>query len=116
MRRLPAQIGAGLVQLLALCAGGALAGGGSSDVSGPVIARATYRCQGGVRVQVTQMPDQARVEFAGQSQVLDLVQKPGGDQYQNNTFTWFTKGKTAYMKRNAGGQLALNGCTPVGGG
>ncbi len=117
MRLFSLRAGVGVVQALVLCAGGvAFAGGGSSaDTSGTVVARATYRCQGGVRVQITQMPDTARVEFAGQSQLLKLVQAPSGDRYQNNTFTWFTKGDTSYMKRNASGRLALTGCTPVGG-
>ena len=115
MKRSLFRVGVGLVQVLALCAGGsALAGGGSSasDGAGGAV-QVTYRCQGGVRVQVTPTSDKAQVEFAGQSLTLNLVPGSGGKRYQNNEFTWFTQGKTSSMKRNAGGRLALSGCTPL---
>ncbi len=97
-------------------AGFAAAGGGPTAMSGlqnEVIGQATYRCKGGIVVHITQMPNSARVDFAGQSQTLDLTQDATGIAYQNNQFSWFSKGKTSYMKRVGNGSLALTDCMPL---
>lgn len=78
-----------------------------------VIGQATYRCKGGITVHITQMPNSARVDFAGQTQTLDLTQDASGVAYQNNQFSWFSKGKVSYMKRVGNGSLALSDCMPL---
>jgi membrane-bound inhibitor of C-type lysozyme len=108
-----------LLASVALLAAASLAqaGGGSSapdaDSKGAgnnrVVGQASFRCKGGIRVQVTQMPDRARVDFAGRSQVLKLVPDSSGT-YQNSSYTWFTKGKVSYMKNMNSGGLDLSGC------
>ena len=90
--------------------GGVLAGGGPSQVIG----QSRYRCKGGIQVQVTQMPDTARVDFAGRSQVLKLAPEGRGVAYQNNDFAWFSQGKTSYMKNTHSGGLALTDCVALG--
>ena len=57
----------------------------------------------------------ARVEFAGQTQTLNLVEEASGVAYQNSEFSWFSKGKTSYMKKVGTGSLALTDCVPVKG-
>ena len=97
-------------------AGLAAAGGGPTAMSGAqneVIGQATYRCKGGIMVHITQMPNSARVDFAGQTQTLDLTQDASGIAYQNNQFSWFSKGKASYMKRVGNGSLALSDCMPL---
>lgn len=107
----------GTVLAVGLCfAGLAAADGGPSNMSGAqnkVIGQATYRCKGGIMVHVTQMPNSARVDFAGQTQMLDLTQGAGSIAYNNNQFSWFSKGKISYMKRIGNGSLVLTNCTPV---
>lgn len=101
---------AALVAGLFISAGSALADGGAYRASTPVaervIAQATYRCQGGVQVQVTQMKDSARVEVAGRTRTLKL----SGATYRNAEVTWFTQGQTSAMRNNRSGQLQLSGC------
>lgn len=98
--------------------GGVLAGGGPTAMSAhdqsQVIGRSRYRCKGGIQVQVTQMPDTARVDFAGRSQVLKLAPEGSGVAYQNNDFAWFSQGKTSYMKNTHSGGLALTDCVALG--
>lgn len=107
----------GAVLAFGLCfAGLAAADGGPSNMSGAqnkVIGQATYRCKGGITVHVTQMPNSVRVDFAGQTQMLDLAQGTSGIAYNNNQFSWFSKGKTSYMKRIGNGSLVLTNCMPV---
>lgn len=110
------------VQVSALLAGllgcgAVLAGGGPSAGTGradQVIGQATYRCRGGVRVHITQMTSSAKVDFAGQTQTLDLSPEASGIAYQNNEFSWFSKGRASYMKNINTGSLVLTDCVPVG--
>ncbi|MFC4452291.1 MliC family protein [Deinococcus sonorensis] len=101
----------------ALAAGAARADGGpppsAAAPADPVIARATYRCQGGVQVQVEQRTGTARVTFAGRTRILRLVRDASGTHYQNAQFAWFSRGNTATMRRTQGGQPALSGCVLV---
>ena len=93
------------------------AGGGRTASAGDstqVIGQSKYRCKGGIQVQVTQMPDTARVDFAGRSQVLKLAPEGSGMAYQNNNFAWFSEGKTSYMKNTKSGGLALTDCVALG--
>jgi len=79
-----------------------------------VIAQSDYRCRGGIRVHVTQMPDTARVDFAGRSQTLDLTPGANGVSYSNDRFTWFSRGRTSYMRDARSGTLALTDCVATG--
>ncbi len=100
-------------------ASAALAGGGMaaspSAADQQVIARVTFRCNGGVVVQVAQMAQSARVTFAGQTQTLDLTPNGGELQYQNNAVAWYSDGKISYMRDSQTGQLKLGGCRQVKG-
>lgn len=105
----------GFVQVtLLLVSGAALADGGALTTAQTgkdrVIARATYNCKGGVRVQVTVRPDTARVDFAGQTQTLNLTPDANGGHYQNTQVAWFTKGKKSYMQDKGSGQIELSDC------
>lgn len=76
-----------------------------------VTGRATFVCRGGVRVEVTLMTSSARVQFAGQTRTLSLVE---GSTYRNSQVTWFTEdGGTAAMRSNITGRLQLSGCRAV---
>ncbi|WP_407570472.1 MliC family protein [Deinococcus altitudinis] len=79
-----------------------------------IIGQSKYRCRGGIQVQVTQMPDTARVDFAGRSQTLKLAPEGSGMAYQNNDFAWFSQGKTSFMKNTHSGNLALTDCVALG--
>ncbi|WP_424952226.1 MliC family protein [Deinococcus sp.] len=108
-----------LASLIVLSVGiPALASGGPGATSAKdahqIIGQSRYRCKGGIRVQVTQMPDTARVDFAGRSQVLKLAPEGSGVAYQNNNFAWFSQGKTSYMKNTHSGGLALTDCVALG--
>ena len=98
--------------------GSVQASGGPTPVAAAdqnqVIGQSKYRCRGGIQVQVTQMPDTARVDFAGRSQTLKLAPGGSGVAYQNNDFAWFSQGKTSYMKNTHSGTLALTDCVAVG--
>jgi membrane-bound inhibitor of C-type lysozyme len=99
-----------------LTCGAVLAGGGPSASTGradQVIGQATYRCKGGVRVHITQMTSSARVDFAGQTQTLDLTPEASGVAYQNSDFSWFSKRRASYMKDVNTGNLVLTDCVPV---
>ena len=96
--------------------GSVFAGGGPTAPSGSqltVIGHSSYRCKGGIRVEVTQMTDTARVEFAGRSQVLQLTPGGSGVAYQNRDFAWFSQGKLSYMKNTHSGDLALTDCSAL---
>ncbi|BDP40351.1 hypothetical protein DAETH_03200 [Deinococcus aetherius] len=108
----------GLLPVALLSVGGtALADGGpavaSSAGGDQVLGRATFRCQGGIRVQVTLLPDRARVEFAGQTRVLSQADGAGGVLYQGGGFAWVSNGGVASMKETRSGRLALRGCVQV---
>ena len=98
--------------------GTAWAGGGSTPVTAAeqnrVIGQSNYRCKGGIRVQVTQMPSTARVDFAGRSQVLNLMPESSGMAYQNGTFGWSSQGKASSLKNLRSGALTLTDCVAVG--
>ena len=95
----------------------AWAGGGRTVMSAAeqnkVIGQSSYRCKGGIRVQVTQMPNTARVDFAGRSQVLNLMPEGSAAAYQNGTFGWSTEGKVSSLKNIRSGALALSDCMAV---
>ncbi|WP_216328364.1 MliC family protein [Deinococcus aestuarii] len=78
-----------------------------------VLGRATFRCQGGVRVQVTLLPNRARVQFAGQTRILNQADGVGGVLYQGGGFAWVSTGGVASMKEVRSGRLALRGCVQV---
>ncbi len=78
-----------------------------------VIERVVFRCQGGIRVQVTRMPDRAQVEFAGQTRTLDLADGVGGVRYRSGGFAWVNDGKVAYMRNTRSGELPVSGCVRV---
>lgn len=106
----------GVFQAGLLLAGTALADGGPSTgtAQGPVVARATFQCRGGVRVQVTQRTQTVRVDFAGKSRTLNLTGNASGTIARNPQVSWVTQGQVAAMRNNATGQLELSGCRPVG--
>lgn len=96
--------------------GSVFAGGGpTTPLNGQqeVIGHSSYRCKGGIRVEVTQMTDTARVEFAGRSQVLRLTPEGNGVAYQNRDFAWFSQGRLSYMKNTHSGDLALTDCSAL---
>ena len=97
---------------LLLTAGWSLAGGGPPASGNDIVAEASYRCQGGLRVEVTQMTDSARVDYAGRSVTLKLVHDASGDHFQNAQFSWLVmSADTAALKNTRTGRLALSGCT-----
>jgi membrane-bound inhibitor of C-type lysozyme len=111
----PSVLAPALVVGLLTCAV-ALAGGGPTASTGQadrVIGQATYRCKGGVTVHITQMTSSARVDFAGQTQTLELTPEASGVAYQNSDFSWFSKGRASYMKNINTGSLVLTDCVPV---
>lgn len=78
-----------------------------------VIERVVFRCQGGIRVQVTRLPGRARVEFAGQTRTLDLADGVGGVRYRSGGFAWVNDGKVAYMRDTRSGALPVSGCVRI---
>ncbi|BDP40350.1 hypothetical protein DAETH_03190 [Deinococcus aetherius] len=78
-----------------------------------VIERVVFRCQGGIRVQVTRMPNRALVQFAGQTRVLNQADGVGGVRYRSGGFAWVNNGKVAYMKNTRSGELPVSGCVRV---
>lgn len=116
MKRLTACFRIGFCLMAPLIFGGrALADGLPAASSGGdrVVGRATFRCQGGIRVEVTLLPNRARVEFAGQARVLNQASGEGGVLYQGGGFAWVSSGKTAAMRDTRSGKLALRGCVQV---
>lgn len=119
MTSLAAALRVGLCSSVLLSAGGpALADGGpvaSASTAGgeQVLGRATFRCQGGVRVQVTLLQGRARVQFAGQTRILNQADGAGGVLYQGGGFAWVSTGGVASMKEVRSGRLALRGCVQV---
>lgn len=112
MNRLSAFFGA-LVCQVALLGGVALADG-APRAAGAANTQASqqvvFQCKGGVRVLVTRLPGQARVEFAGRTQVLPLATGGGNVRYRSAQFAWVSDGKTAYMQDTRSGQLQVSGC------
>ncbi|WP_216328366.1 MliC family protein [Deinococcus aestuarii] len=78
-----------------------------------VIERVVFRCQGGVRVQVTRMPNRARIEFAGQTRTLDLADGVNGVRYRSGGFAWVNDGKVASMQNTRSGAQPVSGCVRV---
>ena len=107
-----------LATLLMSVTGTVWAGGGPTPVSAAeqnrVIGQSSYRCKGGIRVRVTQMPNTARVDFAGRSQVLNLMPEGGAVAYRNDTFGWSTQGKVSSLKNMQSGAPTLTDCVAVG--
>ena len=107
-----------LATLLMSVTGTVWAGGGPTPVSAAeqnrVIGQSNYRCRGGIRVQVTQMPNTARVDFAGRSQVLNLMPEGSAIAYRNGTFGWSSQGKASSLKNLLSGALILTDCVAVG--
>lgn len=100
---------------LVLATGTALADGGASTsaASDPIVARATYLCKGGVRVEVTQRTKTVRVDFAGRSRTLNLTGSSSGTVARNTQVSWVTRSGVASMKNDVSGQLELSGCRPT---
>ncbi len=117
-RFLPLASAALLAVTLLAAVGTVRASGGPTPVAAAdqkqIIGQSKYRCKGGIQVQVTQMPDTARVDFAGRSQTLKLAPGGSGMAYQNNDFAWFSQGKTSYLKNTHSGNLALTDCVALG--
>lgn len=107
-----------LLATLLSATGTAWASGGSTPVTAAeqnrVIGQSSYRCKGGIRVQVTQMPSTARVDFAGRSQVLNLMPEGSAMAYRNGTFGWSSQGKASSLKNLRSGALILTDCVAVG--
>ncbi|WP_310583682.1 MliC family protein [Deinococcus sp.] len=107
-----------LLATLLSVTGTAWASGGSTPVTAAeqnrVIGQSSYRCKGGIRVQVTQMPSTARVDFAGRSQVLNLMPEGSAIAYRNGTFGWSSQGKASSLKNLRSGALILTDCVAVG--
>lgn len=107
-----------LLATLLSVTGTAWASGGSTPVTAAeqnrVIGQSSYRCKGGIRVQVTQMPSTARVDFAGRSQVLNLMPEGSAMAYRNGTFGWSSQGKASSLKNLRSGALILTDCVAVG--
>ena len=107
-----------LLATLLSVTGTAWASGGSTPVTAAeqnrVIGQSSYRCKGGIRVQVTQMPSTARVDFAGRSQVLNLMPEGSAMAYRNGTFGWSSQGKVSSLKNLRSGALTLTDCVAVG--
>lgn len=107
-----------LLATLLSVTGTAWASGGSTPVTAAeqnrVIGQSSYRCKGGIRVQVTQMPSTARVDFAGRSQVLNLMPEGSAVAYRNGTFGWSSQGKASSLKNLRSGALILTDCVAVG--
>ncbi len=106
-----------LVTLLSVT-GTVWASGGPTPVSAAeqnrVIGQSSYRCKGGIRVRVTQMPNTARVDFAGRTQVLNLMPEGSAVAYQNGTFGWSTQGKVSSLKNMQSGAPTLTDCVAIG--
>lgn len=99
---------------LMLVTGTALADGAPAvAVNDPVVARMTFQCKGGVRVQVTQRTQTVGISFAGKSRTLNLTGNSSGTIARNTQVSWVMQGKAASMKNNGSGQLELSGCRPV---
>lgn len=114
----------GLVQAALLLTGGmALADGAPSTATvhssaaayDPVVARVSFQCKGGVRVDVTRRTKTVRVDFAGQARTVELNRSPSGTSARNAQVTWVTQSQGSYMRNNSTGQLELSGCRPVKG-
>ena len=108
-----------LLATLALTSAGTVwASGGPTPVSAAeqtrVIGQSSYRCKGGIRVRVTQMPSTARVDFAGRSQVLNLMPEGSAMAYRNGTFGWSSQGKVSSLRNMQSGALTLTDCVAVG--
>ena len=107
-----------LATLLLSVTGTVWASGGPAPVSAAeqtrVIGQSSYRCKGGIRVQVTQMPSTARVDFAGRSQVLNLMPEGSAMAYRNGTFGWSSRGKVSSLRNMQSGALTLTDCVAVG--
>ena len=107
-----------LATLLLSVTGTVWASGGPTPVSAAeqnrVIGQSSYRCKGGIRVQVTQMPNTARVDFAGKTQVLNLMPEGSAVAYQNGTFGWSTQGKVSSLKNMQSGAPTLTDCVATG--
>lgn len=116
MKPSPVSLGLGLCSVTLLVWGAAALADGIPAASAggdQVVGRATFRCQGGIRVEVTLLPNRARVEFAGQARVLNQASGEGGVLYQGGGFAWVSSGKTAAMRDTRSGKLALRGCVQV---
>ena len=60
------------------------------------------------------MPSTARVDFAGRSQVLNLMSEGSAMAYRNGTFGWSSQGKASSLKNLRSGALALTDCVAFG--
>ncbi|MEF2276675.1 hypothetical protein V3W47_00055 [Deinococcus sp. YIM 134068] len=117
MRRPAASFRVALFPVVLLAGTPALADGGPATAgaaSDGVVGRAVFRCQGGIRVNVTLYPGRARVEFAGRTHILNLAQNAGDVLYRNTDFAWVKQGAGAAMRENVSGRLALSGCVQTG--
>jgi len=107
-----------LLATLLSVTGTAWASGGFTPVTAAeqnrVIRQSSYRCKGGIRVQVTQVPSTARVDFVGRSQVLNLMPEGSAMAYRNGTFGWSSQGKVSSLKNLRSGALTLTDCVAVG--
>ncbi|WP_102127613.1 MliC family protein [Deinococcus planocerae] len=119
MKPFTAVVRVGLCSVVLLPFGGTALADGLPAASSPsaggerVLGRATFRCQGGIRVQVTLLPNRARVQFAGQTRVLNQADGAGGVLYQGGGFAWVSNGEVASMKETRSGRFALRGCVQV---
>ena len=59
------------------------------------------------------MPSTARVDFAGRSQVLNLMPEGSAMAYQNGTFGWSSQGKASSLKNLQSGALTLTDCVAI---